>query len=326
MMVLGAQSGPEIRRRVLILDFVNQQKNEKVDYLSGSIADAYLEPLGKTKKFEILPRSDAHKIIKQNNMNSADTFNEEIAIKLGEAAKVDVVVIGNFVAIEPHINIQARAIDVSEKRVVVSRTRVAKIDATIFDKINILATDMASEMAEKLPPMAQRVVYKDSGLFFAKDFIFHGALNSTIAWGFENKYLQPGIGGQLSTSFKLFHRFVQPIVLARFSAATGKTQISTMNQFDFSGGFTFALNWQRKLWIVQETYFRPYVASGVASGLIKAGYEINYLVPAFSGGMIIDFYLHRNLSLALLVQQQILVETDTTLKLFSFGVGAGYRL
>lgn len=294
--------------------------------MSGSVADAYLEPLGKTKKFELLPRSEAQKIIKQANLNSADTFNEETAVKFGEAAKADVVVIGNYVAIEPNINIQARALDVAEKRVVVSRTRVAKLDATIFDKINLLATDMATEMADKLPPMAQRVVYKDSGFFLAKDFVFHGGINSTITWGFENKYLQPGFGGQLSTSFKLFNRFVQPIVLARFSTTTGKTQVLNMNQFDLAGGFTYALNFQRKFWFLQEIHFRPYVASGVAMGTIKASYEINYLVPLFSGGVIVDFCLNRNISVAIMMQQQLLIETDTTLKLFSFGLGAGYRL
>jgi len=323
---LIAQTNPEIRRRVLILDFVNQQKSDRVDYLSASIADAYLEPLGKTKKFELLSRSESSRYLAQLNLKAGDTFNEDIAVRLGEAAHADVVVIGNFVAIEPNINIQARAIDIAEKRVAVSRTKVAKLDATIFDTINAIATDMSSEMAAKLPPLAQRVVYQDAGFFTARDFIFHGVLNSGLTWGFENKFLGPGFGLSADTSFKFFHRFVQPYFSGTAIFTGGKTRVEQMSTYNFAGGLTYALMFTKKWWMIQETHLRPIFTGGLAIGTIQARGNINYLVPSLTVGAVADFFVHRRWSITVLVQQQFLFDADTTLKLISIGLGAGYKL
>jgi hypothetical protein len=47
-----------IPRKVLVLDFVNQAKDTKSDYLSVSVAEALLDPLKKTGKFYLLPRGN----------------------------------------------------------------------------------------------------------------------------------------------------------------------------------------------------------------------------------------------------------------------------
>ena len=49
-----------IPRKVLVLDFVNQAKDAKSDYLSVSVAEALLDPLKKTGKFYLLPRGGNH--------------------------------------------------------------------------------------------------------------------------------------------------------------------------------------------------------------------------------------------------------------------------
>ncbi|AFM12418.1 Curli production assembly/transport component CsgG [Turneriella parva DSM 21527] len=317
---------PSIARRVLILDFVNRQKNVNAEYLSVTIAEALIDPLKKTRKFEILPRSTADKILKERNISKEQTFSEETAIQIGEATGADVVVMGSFVAVEPTVQIQAKAVDVAEKRLALSKSRTAKLDAKIFDNINALADDMTQEMAEKLPPLTQRVVYQDSGLFIAKDFIFHGMANAAVTWGFESKFLALGLGGSFNTSFKFLHRFVQPYFATSFALTTGKTQIDKMSAFDFSGGLTYAFIIPKKWGWVQETQIRPYVAGGAAAGTIKTSYDINYMVPAVSGGFITDFFVHKNLSIAVQIQQQFLFDADTTLKLLSVGLGAGYRI
>jgi len=48
--------GEVIPRKVLVLDFANQAKDTKSDYLSVSVAEALLDPLKKTGKFYLLPR------------------------------------------------------------------------------------------------------------------------------------------------------------------------------------------------------------------------------------------------------------------------------
>jgi len=131
---------PQYNRRVLILNFVNPQKDANTNYLSVTIAEALIDPLKQTGKFEILPRSDAA------------TFDEAAAIANGVEVQADVVVIGNFVAIQNIVQIQAKVIDIGEKRLALSKARTTRLNATIFDNINALAADMTKEMAAKLPP------------------------------------------------------------------------------------------------------------------------------------------------------------------------------
>ena len=59
-----------INRRVLILDFANQQKNDKYEYLEISIPEAYIEPLEKTGSFEIMNRNVWKKLIKTRRFKS----------------------------------------------------------------------------------------------------------------------------------------------------------------------------------------------------------------------------------------------------------------
>ena len=327
--ILGQEN--KVVRRVLVLDFVNQQKNEKADYLSGSIADALLEPLGKTRKFELLPRSQGDKILKRLQLKASDTFNEELAIQIGNEAQADVIVVGNFVAIEPNINIQARAIDVAEKRIAVSRSKVGKTDATIFDTINLLANDMSAEMAEKLPPLAQRVVYRDDSFFIARNiarnFQFHMVVPTGVTWGFESKYVGLGFGASVDTSFEFLNRHVQPYFSSGATFTRGKYQVDTMSAYHFAGGLSYGFKLPQKLWLIREMQVRPFATGGMAVGGISArGQQINYLVPGMAFGAVADFFVDAKWSFALNLQQQLLFDSETTLKIFSVGLGVGYRL
>ncbi|MBS0617176.1 MAG: hypothetical protein JSR44_03255, partial [Spirochaetes bacterium] len=149
------QEGNVIPRKVLVLDFVNQAKDTKSDYLSVSVAEALLDPLKKTGKFYLLPRTapveTQHAASLLRDANST-TFDENAARERGRATSADVVVIGNFVSVGDKVQIQTKAIDVHTGQIAVAKTTVGKLDATIFDLIQKLANDMSTAMASALPP------------------------------------------------------------------------------------------------------------------------------------------------------------------------------
>ncbi|GAB4427015.1 MAG: hypothetical protein OHK0011_08770 [Turneriella sp.] len=186
-----------IPRKVLVLDFVNQAKDAKSDYLSVSVAEALLDPLKKTGKFYLLPRTgetpspSGHSPLaggekKSSEANateqsfsppeqggvavttggdgrdglesSSPTFDEATAIARAKAAGADVVVIGNFVSIENKVQIQTKAIDVHTGQIAVAKTTSGQLDATVFDLIQKLADDMSAAMAQALPPIPKQVV------------------------------------------------------------------------------------------------------------------------------------------------------------------------
>ena len=68
-----------VNRRVLILDFTNAQNNKNFSYLEVSIPDAFLDPLDKTKSFELLKRNVWQKMIKAGQ---PDCFSQTARIQL----------------------------------------------------------------------------------------------------------------------------------------------------------------------------------------------------------------------------------------------------
>lgn len=307
---LQADEAPRFNRRVLILDFVNQRKNLNADYLAVTIAEALIDPLKKTGKFEILPRS------------GGTTFNESEAIAKGIEAQADVVVIGNFVAILNIVQIQAKAIDVGEKRLALSKSRTTPLNATIFDNINALAGDMTREMAEKLPPLAQRVVIHEgtAGDFIARSALVHAYFSGSPVWGKESAYVSIGMGASMDISFQFLHRFLQPYFAANVLFASGKERISKMSFFGADGGLAARINLGHRFCLT------PAVGGGFQSGKIQAAFEISYLVPAVFGGLSADLFFSDKFSFSAAIKQYVLVENDTALKVLSMQIGVGYRI
>ena len=61
---MPGSSGPMVKRKVLILDFVNKNKDDQVNgYLVETIPDAIIDPLNDTKAFELLPIGAESKVI-----------------------------------------------------------------------------------------------------------------------------------------------------------------------------------------------------------------------------------------------------------------------
>jgi TolB-like protein len=156
--LFAAKEEPLVNRRVLVLDFINVTNSADYSYLEGSIPESLLDPLSKTKSFEILLRTTWAKYVTEQKFNKEDAYKEEIAIEAGKLAGADVVVIGQFIAQTDHIQIQAKAIEMSSGRIMVSQSTAAPLDNDMFNAIDNMTKQMANEMKNKLPPLAQKII------------------------------------------------------------------------------------------------------------------------------------------------------------------------
>jgi TolB-like protein len=159
--VLYAEAEKRVNRRVLLLDFVNQTSNKEAAYLSISIPEAYIDPLQKTGVFEVMNRSEGQRQAQEYKLSAQDLYNEENAVRIGKALSAEVIVVGNYVIVGASVQIQAKAIDVSQGRIAVAKSVQAKLDSTIFTSINKLAEDMSANMKTELPPLPQREVVRE---------------------------------------------------------------------------------------------------------------------------------------------------------------------
>ncbi len=199
----GIDAAPKIKRRVLILDFVNQQNNPTYSYLSNTVAEGMVGPLEKTNSFHILSRDLAERVIREKKAARKDLYRDSVAVELGKQAEADVVVIGNYVTIKNTMLIQAKAVDVHAGRVKVSRQVKSTIGTKLFNAIEKLAKQMAREMKKKLPPMKQRIVYqkaKRQGIQFQLTAIGH----ASMPIGTLDEALDLSAGGHLSFEMRFY--------------------------------------------------------------------------------------------------------------------------
>ena len=237
-----------IKRKVLILDFVNTQNSENYTYLEKSIPDAFLDPLDKTKSFELLSRSLWKKLRKKHRFHKNDANDEEKAIKAGMYAPSDVVVIGSFAVIGNKIQINSRAIELSSKRVIVSRSVTSKLTGNLFGAITKLSNNMAKEMKKKLPPLPQRVIIKERGKYMKGEKITTAGIiirNLAIpGWGhrYSNRnrgwvYTALWIGGVGFLGYSIFDETEKK---TRYENGTASDDLDTMyNEYNEAHKLTY---------------------------------------------------------------------------------------
>jgi len=156
-----------MKRRVLILDFTNVSKARGGEHLDLTIPDALIEHLQKTNDFIILRRDLAAKKAAKV-MNRSSRYDVAKAIKVGDSANADVVVIGNYAIYNGFIQVQAKAIDVHSGQVPVVITVHGRTDRNLFVTIQRLTRRVASKMSAELGQMdpadlpSKRAMYEQS--------------------------------------------------------------------------------------------------------------------------------------------------------------------
>ena len=335
-----------IPRKVLVLDFVNQAKDAKSDYLSVSVAEALLDPLKKTGKFYLLPRASTTLGDRGTEANSPDrslsavetrdlapTFDEATAIARGKSAGAAVVVIGNFVSVENKVQIQTKAIDVHTGQIAVAKTTAGKLDASVFDLIQKLADDMSAAMASALPPLPKQVVVTERVGFslYAKDFRTHLFAGTGLPLGKPNPYLSPGISGMADLQFEFLHKYFNPYFSFALTNSSGKKSVENMLIFTALGGaaYTFALPW--KLPSIKGLTVSPFLAMGASFGTIRAAPDLetqsfSYNVFTLSTGATLDAAITDQISAAFTLRGNYLFESQTPLPVIYMMLGVGYRI
>ena len=96
-----------------------------------------------------------------------DAYDEDKVTRAGKKVQADVVVTGSFTAEGGYIKMTAKAIEISSGRTMINRSRTSRLTGNIFIAIDKLAKDMAKRMKEKLPPLKQRVIMKDTQVVYS---------------------------------------------------------------------------------------------------------------------------------------------------------------
>lgn len=440
MLNLGLEAQEQtVPRKVLILNFVNQAKDSKSDYLSLSIAEALLDPLKKTGKFYLLPRSVAsdqgneNAVIKSdgapakpetpppkseatnikldtssakseppppmpdlnrakpdanstkpdltttkpaansteqnpaqakpdapldsrgapmtkstdipapstpaidnrnNQQNTSQaTYDENEALRRAKSVEADVVVIGNFISVENTVQIQTKAIDVHTGQIVVAKTRMGKLDASIFATIQSLVNDMSDEMAAKLPPIPKQIVIREQGgiKLYAKNFHSHVFLGTGFEAGTPSAYLRPGFAAHADIQFEFIHPYIQPYFSFSGMSANGLQTVNSMSIFSATGGLAYPMRLAKAYWVVRSLSFNPFLAAGSSFGTIKATPDLitqsfPYRVFTLSLGTTVDAFIADNWSIAASIRADYLFESQTPLSIIYCQIGAGYKI
>ncbi len=324
---------------MLVLDFVNQAKDVKSDYLSVSVAEAMLDPLKKTGKFYLLPRtSDGHTSTSSVSGSSAlslskGTFDESEAIQRAKAAGADVVVVGIYVTVGDKVMIQTKALDVHTGQMAVAKTASGQLDATVFDLIQNLANGMSAAMASALPPLPRQIVVtqKIGSGFYAKDFQAHAFAGAALALGKPNPYLSAGFGASADLKFEFLHPYFQPYFYMGANFTGGQKAVESMSLFTLAGGASYAFALPVKTAFVRSVGVTPFLALGSTFGSIRAASDLiaenfSYSVFTFSMGASLDAYITDVWSAALSLRMDYLAESQTPLPIISIQLGVGYRL
>jgi TolB-like protein len=315
-----------IPRKVLVLDFVNQARDAKSDYLSVSVAEALLDPLKKTGKFYLLPRGEGRG-------GSTATFNETEAVARGKAAGADVVVIGNFVAVDDEVLIQTKAIDVHTGQIAVAKTANGKLDASVFDLIQKLADDMSTAMASALPPIPKQVVVTERVGFglYAKDFQAHLFVGGGLPLGKPHSYLNPTFGALGDFKFEFLHPYLNPYFTFATTHSAGKKNVESMLIFTALGGVAYTFPIELKLPLVRSLAVTPFFALGASFGTIRAAPDLevqsfSYNVFTLSTGATLDANITDKISAAFTLRGNYLAESQTPLPVIYIMLGVGYRI
>ena len=141
-------------KKVLIPEFVNEEKKEDYKYLEASISNAVENLL--TKKFAFIQadKEKWKKVAKDNYIFEHDYFTETAAINLGLLSKQDIVISGEFkITGEKKIKIitSVRIFDLSKKEIISQFQVTGPADNRIWDSVDQIASKIADEAKTVLP-------------------------------------------------------------------------------------------------------------------------------------------------------------------------------
>ena len=305
----------QVKRTVLVLDFVNQSRADDVAYLSVSLAEAFINPLEKTTVFELLSRDLSRKTAEKLDLKPEDLFSDENAVQIGRDAEANVVLIGSFIRMEGKIMIQAKAIDVNAGRVSVTQSRESNIDISLFKNIETLAKDMADAMKNALPMLTQSAAMKQQMKGTFTRTAATAQIGTIMGAGTSGKFLSNGYGLKASYSHRIFDLIFHPIYQAGFAYLPGIDPMRSMTQFGLSGGVLLPMKLNRDLTV------GVYLLAGMLAGKVDRGRGFSYNLPCFDFDFLADYFVARDWSLTFSLGGSYLLDKTSSLLFGNFQAG-----
>lgn len=163
--LIREESNPDIliKRRVIILNFVNLSENEDYDYLSTAMPDSILTALVRTDNFILMHRDDAWVVMDDYGIDTRDLLSEDNALFICEKVDADIVVMGSFTIEDNTLWVNSKALGLRSGQIRAIYEGTANFSgAEIFDAIDNVSSQLAANMAENIPPEPQIVRYVET--------------------------------------------------------------------------------------------------------------------------------------------------------------------
>lgn len=207
------------KKRVLVLPFINIEKNTNVQYLETSLTDAVKENLRKLFAFDETPEKQWTEVSLKNYIYRDDYSTKTAAMNLGLLAKQDVVISGGFwIKIKGDITIfsRIRILDIAKKEVVTEFMETGPADSRIFDTVDRIAARISKEAKAILPTKEewQRSGIKEERprLPIFSDFLLSiQAGGGLYAMDYSDRIeaQQPALGADLSANMPFFSKHLR---------------------------------------------------------------------------------------------------------------------
>ncbi|MCS6985283.1 MAG: hypothetical protein NZM25_09200 [Leptospiraceae bacterium] len=328
------------QKSVYIIPFVNQNHDKTSQYLSVSIPEALLGALKQTGRFRLVnPLSllgqEVHDELFYQDLLEP-TFHENEAVRRAGLVGANIVVIGLFVTQGERVQIQAKALESTTAKILVSRTTTAVLDNSIFDVIERLAQAMSQDMVRQAPKArAGALAEEDSEEIVRKKALFGNYQFHLLGQGFlpqgkPRPFLQTGYGGVMDFQLSVWKRWLRPYLGLSATHFLGKKSVETMWLYEVSLGLSYRFVLLFDDFFLRALCLTPFVAGGNSFGTIQR-LEIepkshNYHLPHIKGGMLFDFLFTQRISLALGISISYIIEERTPLWGPTLWTGLGYRL
>lgn len=140
-----------IKRKILLLPFLNVNNIKKYDYLSATLTETLKAKLLNSESFVLTDTSQLDNKIKQLDYTNESIIEKEYAIKIANQYKSDVVVLGKYIIVNEEIMILISAIDIFTEETVASSSINGDLGVDIFRLIDEVSDNITEKMIKKLP-------------------------------------------------------------------------------------------------------------------------------------------------------------------------------
>lgn len=327
-------------KNVLILDFVNIEKNKNFDYLGGSLTEAIRNKLKELFVFKETPRSEWKEVAEKNFLYKDEFNTKSVAMNLGLLSRQDVVISGDFkVIIKPQVTnvlTTVRIYDIQKKVLVTEIKEELPYDSRIFDGVDRISARIAEEARAVLPTKEEwkrTGASEPSGPFFNNYMLFASLGGGLYAMDYANditanlpavhlglRVNTPGLTQSMTLSLSAFYINDEPVI-DNHSALEG-LNITTRNYI--LGGY---MGWE---FLMGKFSMHPRFGGGYVIQVIEVtgirNENLSNSLPFAAAGLDFGYKITQRLDMILSAEGIFEFESGNTTLLSLGMLGVQYRL